>query len=313
MNITVGEFLEESGHLTKRSKDSCQALDILNKAIRALWKRGAWYGTVEYACASTYKSCFYLPFHVYAPLEAWIANKNVNIESLWYLAVPKRKAVQCCDISCAQPVLSPTGRSKPFPIEYKCNSMLGFRAECFEDKGKNVKMVYETPEGTYVTEEISLEHDSFTYSQYPVSKVKSLKKDRTYGKVGIAAKQFNDDVQIIHYFDRVETVCNYPEFEFTGSCADNLVIRAKKRRFQLTEDDYDNLLPLDPDAIEFAIQAILAKQEGTEGYAAYTAAMQLAEEQLQEEQLEMHSQNNAVPVKGGMPEIVSSSLNYDCC
>lgn len=307
MNQTVGEFLNESAHFTKYGKDSCQALEILNKAIRVLWKRGTWQGTIEYLCAKTYQSCFYLPFSSYNIIEARAGKNPVKMETSWFMYIPRNRVVQCCDWDCSRLTISPTGITAALPVKYSCNSRLGFRAENINDIGKKVKITYRSEEVSLKEEEITLA-DSAVYTEYEVAEVITLNKDRTVGSVKVFANHALNGAKEIHTLHQAETNASYTEYEFTGGSCDNLIIKSKKRRIQLTEDDLNWQIPLDPDALEFAIQAVLAKEkEDMEGYA---VAMRLAEEQLQEEQLEMQSQRTSS--EPAMPTIVASSNQYNC-
>lgn len=307
---TVREFLEQSAHFTKYGKDSCQALEVLNKAIRVLWPRGTWQGTVEFLCLDTQKSCFYLPFSSYNIIEARAGKANVKMESSWFMYIPRNRVSQCCDYSCSRPVLSPTGIVTPFPGKYVANSRLGFRAENINDAGKSLTIQYRSEDFSVKTQTFQLT-DGKQYTEYEVAEIISLKKDRTSGSVAVFAVQATGDSQRVHTLHHAETTSSYTEYEFTGSVCDTLILKTKKRRIQLTEEDFDALLPLDPDAVEFAIQAVIAKE--AEDYANYATSMQLAEEQLQEEQLEMQSQRTSSMVNGGIPHIAASSLDYDAC
>lgn len=277
INTTVKEYLEDSSDIIGKAPDSCEALEILNKARRLLWAKD-WEGTIGYACVKVENQCVILPSKIAAVKEAWIGpddNRIAELEDSYYFFIDKNLVEEYCRNDCGRPRMAPWGKIILPGITVNC--LVTFKLTDICDD-VDIDIAYKDSSGGRRNESFQLTEDKDSYTtQYKVNRVIGLKKKEAEGGVDIL--QFDKKVDYIEYF---ETNPSNEVYKVYGGTYDSLVIRGKLRFYKYGTHSYNQNLDLNPDALDWAVQAVQVKGSGSiESTAEYREKLNEAERHLE--------------------------------
>lgn len=287
--ITVGDFLKESGGRFAGTSgfrwDTPQALNYLNRARRMIWNRGDPVGTIEHGAIKITKCCFFLPAHLETvrAMFPFQYGSKADIKGSYYEELERAFIDSCCLAGCEQFKFMKTGESFPLPDDTRhegCHLWL----QPLNGLDNDVKFtVYaEDWQKSIQTDEFTLT-DPFhrTRVDIPLGRILELRKSRTYGRVKATIETRSGTVQMDHDLSPFEEHCRYEKYRISPLVDGYAIIKAKRRFYHFTDKDYDRLLDLNPEALEFGMQAVTKKEIDNDDQ--FVSKLQLTEEQLEEE------------------------------
>lgn len=309
MRPTVRQFLEDGGARYAgpqgASPTSCLALQYLNKARSTLWNRKDWIGTVEYGCIQLTGNCFYLPWHLDTIRAAWAGSERASLFDEYYITIEDNILSDCCDLTCDFKVHK-TGKRSPLPFTVVGEHKIGFTNIDNRDNGTIVTMRFMSG-SSIETETITLDANKVSMTDNIAGKVLSISKGQTHGSVQVLVIGTDGSVQVAHTLAPQEDVPEYTEYRGYGNHCQAVVVKAKKRFVNFTEKDLDTVLDIKPEGLEFAMQAIVAKEKNSlEGDNLYVSKLLLAEGDLETEMKDRNISIGAIPAPAFEPKITFS-------
>lgn len=266
--LTAESYLSESAQFAGASgakPTSKQAYRFLNQARKLLWDMGDWEGTMMTGQLQLTESCFYLPFPGGVVKNAYRGcdGSPIPVYEGAVLWSSLTELSSCCESSCKYP-FNRTGIYSPIPGRYPSGSQFGFIAECESDAGKDITVRYTHSKGVS-TEVITLKDGwkvSWQKSGAPV-KIDSIQKPYTDGNVTMVHGYTGDDFQYcgqIHILKSEEKFPRYPQYAVNCCTSEScMVVRVKKIPVDINSGS--QLIDLNPEALDWAMKAITAKED----------------------------------------------------
>lgn len=298
--MTTKEFLEQSSGFAGTSGyawDSPEALMYFNRARRLIWNRGDYEGLLEYGCIKVDGCEFFLPYHLETLRAAWPLKYGAQVDLVgrYYERIERAFLDSCCDVGCDKYTATKRGDNFAFPSSKLYNGITAFfQILDTEDENVTIEVFAEDDKKSVTSEKLTLVKP-FEYYQLEVSlgKFLSLRKPRTFGRVRVLLYEDNKNEHFLeHFLEPFETNSKYSLYNISPNPSGNMVILAKKRYYTYSEKDYDKEIDINPDALEFAMAAVVKKE--TDNDDGYVSKVQLTEEHLEEEQQDKASSAGSV-------------------
>lgn len=277
--MNVNEFLDIHSSELGLAPSNCEAINLINKARDLVYTMGDYTGTTGYATINIETQCAYLPYNLETLRRAYTGCKNIIVENSGYCSV----ANDFCKCGCDPVELFAvkTNQQNVLPYDTFSDRNYYFRNHSSKDDGKKVVIRYTDGSGTERNEEVVLSSDNDTKLGYPVNRVSILRKDRTFGMVGM----YSNDGTLIHKLYPNEINPRYSKYSFSGCLCDCVVLYGKKRFIPYIDDDYDRMSELDipTHGLLLAIKAIKSLSGEKEDLKYYANYVKLAGDYLKQE------------------------------
>jgi len=257
ITTTVKEFLKDSSSIVGKW-NSCETLALLNKARRVLWAQD-WLGTIEYGCVQITDKCFTLPSRISAVREAWAGGVSANLENTYYWSIDRNLLDECCRTDCAKPTISRNDSQVIFPgLRRDCQVKFQLTEE-ESSEGVTIEISYIDNNNSRVNEEAVLTSASPLYeTDYKVRRFNGINKKNASGPVKVL--QGN---KLIYTIAPHEANPASEVYRCFGGPYDQLVIKGKLKYYKYETQSYNQYLDLNPDALEWAMQAVQIKDSGS--------------------------------------------------
>jgi hypothetical protein len=319
MNPTVRDILPFVQEQASPGGGSCEdekVLETLNAALRLLWKRGDWPGTVERGRACPTECCYRLPYRWETIRSSWFGTDWRPARGAMYEAMPNIGWRSCCQTCCDSQFVK-TSAKTPFSDDPKWSEfylMVEFPEFLYPDPPEDWEATGNEPEWSEDENILpalvvnGLDSRGFQRRQVwvaskegpPVadkrvlwSEVTSVtRRGKTLPIAVVYATavyhNFNhgyfdsleDAPQFLAAYDNGQKYCGYSVYKLIGGSGDCPIYVDVKLRFQpLTSLDDELPIP-DENALIFAMKAINARSG--EDSKKYAENLQLAEESLNE-------------------------------
>lgn len=282
---SIKEFVEDNELGLKISVDSCDLLNRINRARRAIYTAGDYQGTMDHGAIKVgCNKCVYLPYEIETVRTATTGCRHVLVERASYCSVAPE---QYCKCGCNNQELAliKTGRQYALPFDLpKHGIRLGFSPVSSKDNGKKIRIKYITSSGTEAIDEGLLNRDTPFTTSSAASKVLSISKQTTLNNVSVLALSPNEDSgPIIHCLHPRELKPSYSQYSLQGCVCDCIVIYGKKRFIPLEAgtDLDETMLDINPSALANMMKALTFYDKGSkEDIVLYQKWTQLAIELL---------------------------------
>ena len=259
--------------------------DLCNRAHSVLLEHGSWVGTEQEANLSILDSCFVLPGCVETPLGIRACDQPLKLENEWYRLTPgfnPQRWVGCGTAMWFEyrdnvPWFHPIPKNHPAILRCFCNSS--------RDYGKKFKFIGYDKNGTWVrTVQNSVMQDGesvvlatpFVDTVTEWSSVTAVISDERDDAVRVFSHPFvNDVLTAFGLYEYWETRPSYQRWKVVSAdnlsradcCPRNQVIARVKLQFIPVKYDDDLFLIQNRQAMEYAVQAMKAIDDGNNALA----------------------------------------------
>lgn len=289
---TPAELYEEAKEFAGRG-GACseeQFMAALKKALKIVWHRGDWKGSLAYARLCCVDCCITMPWDWEVIRDAWLDNgRNIMVADEWYQDVPSTGLSSCCGENCFGK-LTPAannGLATIFPQPRGCGGFFiqatfgcelgedGFAKEEQEDAEILVSGLDHNnmPIKTKVSK-------SNPMSSMLLSGIVTLNKPET--KVPVALRAVHADgsgTTFLGLYHPQQKGCKLKQYNLNRKdCGNSIIVRYKKK---LICPGWNDPIPLDAE-IDAIIHLLTAANELGRDNEKYIQSLNLAEESLNE-------------------------------
>lgn len=309
--MRVIDFLTLHADIIGSQPDSCDSLNVLNKARLSLWPIGDWRGTLVYAQLNVYgkkNPCIYAPFPVETIKGAWVGNycNPITVDSCGYFLIDnKDQFCQCC---CPDKVsLIGTGKTNSIPFEIGNDGyFFGFSLSNKDSEGTaRIDVTYIDMYGNELSQTITFDKAFKVYTlDNRARQITSIHK--TSDPIILCSK----DGKVLHKFHSNEIEPRYSQYQVSGCACSCIIVKAKRIYQPYTKFDLNDPLDLNPHAIELVITARKSiRPEEENSPVIYSQWIKLAKEFLE---IELEDKYESY-LTSGKTNLIPDTSNLSIC
>lgn len=254
VSITVRQFISDNAALIGFRVDDPCALNLVNQARFIAYPTGDWVGTIGYTGIPTERGQFLLPAQFDAIREVRQCSVNGTVSA----------NMQASDYyNCGGQIVVARLHGRAYsPIA--CNGRhLYVKCLNLQDVGKVINFDYVDNLGSERNQDLILQHGSKQNGEdwcldYVPNVIRKIVKPVTVGRVYLT------NTSVIGYLEPWERIPTYSIYQTNGlHCGGPVYVKAKKKCIPYTEENLDDILDINPEALGSFLLA--AKEKGNQG------------------------------------------------